>query len=186
MFNSKISREKFVDILVNGLTLPDSAVSNADAVAFYFAALAEFINDADNDFWASLIEEDQIIISFGNIEYLKFVGHRNKILILTFANGYLDTSNVEPEEAKNIGNIVLGLIVFNDIWRETNGDNLNNDTPKPSLKCIYETKNTDKFDFSSLEKYNSERWKSKFDKNSKKMTIKEFYKIYDNFNKFNL
>lgn len=187
MFNSKVSREEFIDILVNGLTMPKSALIDDDATAFYFSALAKYINDADNDFWATLIEEDQIIISFGDKEYLKLLGYEDRILILTFNNGYFDPNNASHEEAQNIGSVVLGLIVFNDIWRKANNEFVTEheevSEDEKVEKNIYETKDIKKFEFESLEKYNTKRWKNKFDKLSgKKMTIKEFYKIYDKFN----
>jgi hypothetical protein len=186
MFNYKVSREEFIDILVNGLIIPKSALIDRadDALAFYFSALAEYVNDADNDFWATLIEEDQIIISFGDKDYLKLLGCEDRMLILTFDNGYFDPNNASHEEAQNIGHVVLGLITFNDIWRKANNEfvtwqaEINEDE-----KNIYEIKDNKKFEFDSLEKYSNKSCHNKLDKKAyKKMTIKEFYKIYDKFN----
>ena len=45
MFESKISKVQFVDILVNGLKLSPSALADDVSISFYFQSLNEFIND---------------------------------------------------------------------------------------------------------------------------------------------
>lgn len=191
MFESKISKVQFVDILVNGLKLSPSALADDVSISFYFQSLNEFINDSDNDFWAELIDDEQIIVYFGDIEYLTLTRKEDRLVMLTFSNGYFDPNNASPEEAKKIGNIVLGLIVFDEIWRNSNGEEVEvikeieeieeEEEPRVIFNKQYTSIKTENFDFDSLKKYNTERWKKKFERNIKTLTSEEFYKIFNKF-----
>lgn len=188
MFESKISKVQFVDILVNGLKLSPSALADDVSISFYFQSLNEFINDADNDFWAELIDDEQIIVYFGDIEYLTLTRKEDRLIMLTFSNGYFDPNNASPEEAKKIGNIVLGLIVFDEIWRNSNGEEVEaieeikeEEESRVIFNKQYTSIKIENFDFDSLKKYNTKRWKNKFERNIKTLTSEEFYKIFNKF-----
>lgn len=188
MFESKISKVQFVDILVNGLKLSPSAIADDASISFYFQTLNEFINDADNDFWAELIDDEQIIVYFADIEYLTLTRKEDRLIMLTFSNGYFDPNNASPEEAKKIGNIVLGLIVFDEIWRNSNGEEVEaieeikeEEESSVIFNKQYTSVKTENFDFDSLKKYKTERWKKKFERSIRSFNSEEFYEIFNKF-----
>ena len=176
MFESKISKVQFVDILVHGLKLSPSALADDISTSFYFQSLNEFINDSDNDFWAELIDDEQIIVYFGDIEYLTLTRKDDRLIMLTFSNGSFDPDNASPEEAKKIGNIVLGLIVFDEVWRNSTGE-----VESVIFNKQYTSVKTESFDFNSLKKYNTERWKNKFERSLRSFNSEEFYEIINKF-----
>ena len=177
MFESKISKIQFVDILVHGLKLSPSALADDISTSFYFQSLNEFINDSDNDFWAELIDDEQIIVYFGDIEYLTLTRKDDRLIMLTFSNGSFDPDNASPEEAKKIGNIVLGLIVFDEVWRNSTGEV----ESSVIFNKQYTSVKTENFDFDSLKKYNTERWKRKFERSINSHSVEEFCELINKF-----
>lgn len=118
----QISREEFMDILLNGLQLSKSAALDDDAKFFYFQSLDDFINSSENEFWSELVNDTSIIISYENTEIAALeLEEENRVFIktLTDSNIVIDMDSVE---AKSLGWLVVGLIIFNETWKEANDE----------------------------------------------------------------
>jgi len=47
-----LSRDELTEYLTNGIPLPKSAMTDENTIDFYFEELLQFINVAENNYWA--------------------------------------------------------------------------------------------------------------------------------------
>ena len=113
-----LSKEELMEYLVNGIPLPESAFTNKETLKFYFEELNEFINKAENEFWATLSEPLSITVAFGNIDYIIMRLIEDKLLLFMAPNVADDINNITSEEASDIVGLVYGIIVYNEKWNE--------------------------------------------------------------------
>ena len=118
----QISREEFMDILLNGLKLSKSATLDDDAKFFYFQSLDDFINSSENEFWSELVDDTTIIVSYENTEIiaLELEEEENRVFLKTLAESTI--IDMDSVEAKSLGWLVVGLVIFNETWKEANDE----------------------------------------------------------------
>lgn len=117
----QISREEFMDILLNGLKLSKSATLDDDAKFFYFQSLDDFINSSENEFWSELVDDTTIIVSYENTEIVALeLEEENRVFLKTLAESTI--IDMDSVEAKSLGWLVVGLVIFNETWKEANNE----------------------------------------------------------------
>ena len=114
----KFSKDELMEFLINGIPMPETALSNQNTIDFYFEELESFINGADNNFWASCTDYLEITIAFGTTDYIvmRFVGEN--IVFYMAPNVVGDIGNMTSDEASDIIGLVYGVIVYNEKWKE--------------------------------------------------------------------
>ena len=114
----KFSKDELMEFLINGIPMPETALTNQNTIDFYFEELQSFINGADNNFWASCTDYLEITIAFGTTDYIvmRFVGEN--IVFYMAPNVVGDIGNMTSEEASDIIGLVYGVIVYNEKWKE--------------------------------------------------------------------
>jgi hypothetical protein len=114
----KFSKDELMEFLINGIPMPETALTNQNTIDFYFEELESFINGADNNFWASCTDYLEITIAFGTTDYIvmRFVGEN--IVFYMAPNVVGDIGNMTSEEASDIIGLVYGVIVYNEKWKE--------------------------------------------------------------------
>tara|TARA_A100001011_G_C14293053_1_gene837098 strand:+ start:331 stop:858 length:528 start_codon:yes stop_codon:yes gene_type:complete len=113
----QFSREELMEYLVNGIPLPESAMINDKVLDFYFEQLEEFINGAENDFWALRTSSQELVISFGKIEYVVLKTLAERIFLLMSPNAS-EPEDMTTEEAENVVGLIYGIVVYNVKWDE--------------------------------------------------------------------
>lgn len=117
----QISRDEFMDILLNGLKLSKSATLDDDAKFFYFQSLDDFINSSENEFWSELVDDTTIIVSYENTEIVALeLEEENRVFLKTLAESTI--IDMDSVEAKSLGWLVVGLVIFNETWKEANNE----------------------------------------------------------------
>jgi hypothetical protein len=117
----QISREEFMEILLNGLKLSKSATLDDDAKFFYFQSLDDFINSSENEFWSELVDDTTIIVSYENTEIVALeLEEENRVFLKTLAESSI--IDMDSVEAKSLGWLVVGLVIFNETWKEANNE----------------------------------------------------------------
>ena len=117
----QISREEFMEILLNGLELSKSATLDDDAKFFYFQSLDDFINSSENEFWSELVDDTTIIVSYENTEIVALeLEEENRVFLKTLAESSI--IDMDSVEAKSLGWLVVGLVIFNETWKEANNE----------------------------------------------------------------
>lgn len=116
----QISREEFMEILLNGLKLSKSATLDDDAKFFYFQSLDDFINSSENEFWSELVDDTTIIVSYENTEIVALELEENRVFLKTLAESSI--IDMDSVEAKSLGWLVVGLVIFNETWKEANNE----------------------------------------------------------------
>ena len=114
----KFSKDELMEFLINGIPMPETALTNQNTIDFYFEELESFINGADNNFWASCTDYLEITIAFGTTDYIvmRFVGEN--IVFYMAPNVVGDIGNMTSDEASDIIGLVYGVIVYNEKWKE--------------------------------------------------------------------
>ena len=112
------SKDELMDFLINGIPIPETALTNQNTIDFYFEELESFINVAENDFWAKNTDKNEITVSFGSIEYLIIRAFSNNLFLLMSPAIADDINNITKEEAENVIGLVYGIIVYNYRWKE--------------------------------------------------------------------
>lgn len=157
----QITREEFMDILLNGLQLSNSATLDDDAKFFYFQSLDDFINSSENEFWSELVNDTSIIVSYENTEIVALdLEEENRVFIKTLADSDV-VIDMDSIEAKSLGWLVVGLVIFNETWKEANNEEtrLTGDELGEVEDYLEKTKKVEdsigKSNFSSLEEKNA-------------------------------
>ena len=118
----QISREEFMDILLNGLQLSKSATVDDEATFYYFQSLDDFINSSENEFWSELVNDTSIVISYENTEIAALdLEEENRVFIKTLSDSNV-VIDLDSVEAKSLGWLVVGLVIFNETWKEANDE----------------------------------------------------------------
>ena len=154
----EVIKKQFIENITKGVSLPKDALSNEKTIDFYFESLCVFINDSgkDYDFSAELIENRTIILFLEESEFLKFTfnAETKRMVIETYT---LDFEELSPEEivieAKNISNILNGLMVYNESWASEEEEAVVDFKYEGYLKSEADEIKID------TKKYNSEFWK---------------------------
>jgi hypothetical protein len=112
------NKEQLMDFLTNGIPMPETSFLNKDTINFYFEELENFINLAENEFIARSENTAELIVSFGEKDYIvmRVIG-TNLVFFMTPEVGDRMDS-MTPEEAENIIGLVYGVIVYNEKWEE--------------------------------------------------------------------
>ena len=116
----RLSREELTEYLTNGIPLPKSAMTDENTIDFYFEELLQFINAADNNYWAKLSDYLELTVSADDQDFLilRFVEDRVVIYLVNSRPDILDT--LTPEEASDVVGMVYGLTVYNEKWVQVN------------------------------------------------------------------
>ena len=59
-----LTRDELTEYLTNGIPLPKSALTDENTIDFYFEELLQFINSAENNYWAKSTDYLEIKSSF--------------------------------------------------------------------------------------------------------------------------
>ena len=120
MTSMRLSREELTEYLTNGIPLPKSAMTDENTIDFYFEELLQFINAADNNYWAKLSDYLELTVSADDQDFLilRFVEDRVVIYLVNSRPDILDT--LTPEEASDVVGMVYGLTVYNEKWVQVN------------------------------------------------------------------
>jgi hypothetical protein len=120
MRSMKLSRDELTEYLTNGIPLPKSAMTDENTIDFYFEELLQFINVADNNYWAKLSDYLELTILADDEDFLilRFVDDRVVFYLVNSRPDILDT--LTPEEASDVVGMVYGVIVYNEKWIQVN------------------------------------------------------------------
>ena len=115
-----LSREQLTDYLTNGIPLPASAITDENTIDFYFQELMQFINTAENDYWAKSSDYLELTITVDDADFLilRFVLDVIMIYLVNSRPDIVDT--MTPEEASDVVGMLYGIIVYNEKWIEVN------------------------------------------------------------------
>ena len=170
----ELSRDELIDLLTDGVPMPDSALIDESTIEFYFSEINTFINLAENEYIAELHDASCIKVYFGlNDEaYLRL---RDNDLLLLMSPEMAETyEDMTTTQAENIIGILYGIIVFNQKWIEVN-ELVDEITQKIIKSFEYNTKSIeDKLQPNVLKKLN----KSPVQYPDKTMKIKDFDKYF--------
>ena len=115
-----LSRDQLTEYLTNGIPLPASAMTDENTIDFYFEELLQFINTAENSYWAKSTDYLEITITVDDNDFLilRFVHDRIMIYLVNMRPDIIDT--ITPEEASDVVGMVYGVVVYNEKWIQVN------------------------------------------------------------------
>ena len=113
-----LSKEELMEYLVNGIQMPETSMLNKKTISFYFEELENFINLAENDFYARIINKSEITVAFGDIDFIVMRRFIDKMLFYMAPEVADDIENMSPSDASNVVGLVYGVIVYNAKWEE--------------------------------------------------------------------
>lgn len=115
-----LTREELTEYLTNGIPLPPSAMTDENTIDFYFEELMQFINLAENNYWAIPTNYLELTITVDDSDFLilRFVDDKIMIYLVNSREDILDT--MTPEEASDIVGMVYGVVVYNEKWIQVN------------------------------------------------------------------
>ena len=115
-----LSRDELTEYLTNGIPMPVSALTDENTIDFYFEELLQFINIAENEYWAKSTDYLELTITVDDNDFiiLRFAAGNVVVLLTNSRADILDT--MTPEEASDIVGIVYGIVVFNEKWIQVN------------------------------------------------------------------
>ena len=115
-----LTRDELTEYLTNGIPLPKSALTDENTIDFYFEELLQFINLAENNYWAKSTDYLEITITVDDEDFiiLRFVHDRIVIYLVNSREDILDT--MTPEEASDVVGMVYGIVVYNEKWVQVN------------------------------------------------------------------
>jgi len=115
-----LSRDELTEYLTNGIPLPSSALVDENTIDFYFEELLQFINIAENNFWAKSSDYLELTITVDDADFLilRFVHDRVMIYLVNSRPDILDT--MTPEEASDVVGMIYGIVVYNEKWVQVN------------------------------------------------------------------
>jgi hypothetical protein len=115
----QLSREELMDFLTDGVPIPETALGNDAILNFYFEELVSFINIAQNDFWARREKKFEIIVSFGEEDYIVLRVISDNMNLLMYSEDVAENiEDISADRAQDIIGLVYGLIVYNERWKE--------------------------------------------------------------------
>tara|TARA_B100000900_G_C20362403_1_gene626901 strand:- start:123 stop:674 length:552 start_codon:yes stop_codon:yes gene_type:complete len=115
-----LSRDELTNYLTDGIPLPKSALTDENVIDFYFEELLQFINIAENEYWARSTDYLELTITIDDNDFLilRFVGGKVVVFLIDSRPNIIDT--MTPEEASDIVGIVYGIVVYNEKWVQVN------------------------------------------------------------------
>ena len=115
-----LSRDELTEYLTHGIPLPKSAKTDENTIDFYFEELLQFINIAENNYWARSSDYLEITITVDDDDFLilRYVGGNVMIYLVNIRTDILDT--MTPEEAADVVGMVYGIVVYNEKWVQVN------------------------------------------------------------------
>jgi len=115
-----LSKDELTEYLTNGIPLPKSAMTDENTIDFYFEELLQFINIAENNYWAKSSDYLEITVTVDDSDFLilRFVDDRVMIYLVNSRPDILDT--MTPEEASDVVGMVYGIVVYNEKWVQVN------------------------------------------------------------------
>ena len=113
-----LSKEELMEYLVNGIQMPETSMLNKKTISFYFEELENFINLAENDFYARITNKSEITVAFGDIDFIVMRRFIDKMLFYMAPEVADDIENMSPSDASNVVGLVYGVIVYNAKWEE--------------------------------------------------------------------
>ena len=115
-----LSRDELTEYLTNGIPLPKSAMTDENTIDFYFEELLQFINTAENNYWARSSEYLEITITVDDKDFLilRYITGNIMIYLVNMRPDILET--MTPEEASDVVGMVYGIVVYNDKWAQVN------------------------------------------------------------------
>jgi len=116
----KLNRDELTEYLTDGIPLPKSAMTDENTIDFYFEELLQFINIAENNYWAKSSDYLEITVTVDDSDFLilRFVDDRVMIYLVNSRPDILDT--MTPEEASDVVGMVYGIVVYNEKWVQVN------------------------------------------------------------------
>lgn len=114
------TREEITEMLTDGIPMPKSALTDQNAIDFYFEELLAFINLAENEYEAKSTDYLEITIFVDDLEFLilRFIVDRVFIYLANTRPDIIET--MTSEEATDVIGIVYGITVYNEKWVQVN------------------------------------------------------------------
>jgi hypothetical protein len=115
-----LTKDQLHEYLTNGIPLPASAMTDENTIDFYFEELSQFINIAENNYWARSSDYLELTITVDDDDFLilRFVHDRVMVYLVNMRPDIIET--MTPEEASDVVGMVYGIVVYNDKWVQVN------------------------------------------------------------------
>lgn len=115
-----LSRDELTEYLTEGIPLPKSAMTDENTIDFYFEELLQFINIAENNYWARSSDYLEITITVDDEDFLilRYIAGNVMIYLVNMRPDILET--MTPEEASDVVGMVYGIVVYNEKWVQVN------------------------------------------------------------------
>jgi hypothetical protein len=115
-----LTKDELTEYLTNGIPLPKSAMTDENTIDFYFEELLQFINIAENNYWAKSSDYLELTITVDDDDFLilRFVHDCIMIYLVNSRPDIIDT--MTPEEASDVVGMVYGITVYNEKWVQVN------------------------------------------------------------------
>jgi hypothetical protein len=114
------SREELIDLLTNGVPMPESAILDEDIIYFYFKELESFINLAENEYEAKPTDHLELTIMVDDLDFviLRIVDNKVLLFLVNSRPDIIDT--MTSQEATDVIGVVYGITIFNEKWIQVN------------------------------------------------------------------
>ena len=115
-----LSKDELTVYLTEGIPLPKSAMTDENTIDFYFEELLQFINIADNNYWAKSSDYLEITITVDDEDFLilRYIAGNVMIYLVNRRPDILET--MTPEEASDVVGMIYGIVVYNEKWVQVN------------------------------------------------------------------
>ena len=115
-----LSKDELTAYLTEGIPLPKSAMTDENTIDFYFEELLQFINIADNNYWAKSSDYLEITVTVDDADFLilRYIAGNVMIYLVNMRPDILET--MTPEEASDVVGMVYGIVVYNEKWVHVN------------------------------------------------------------------
>ena len=87
------TRDELTEFLTDGVPMPKSALTDENTINFYFDELLQFINLAENDYWAKSTDYLELTICVDDSDFLilRFVAGKVLIFLVNSRPDIIDT-----------------------------------------------------------------------------------------------
>lgn len=115
-----LSKDELTEYLTEGIPLPKSAMTDENTIDFYFEELLQFINIADNNYWAKSSDYLEITITVDDEDFLilRYIAGNVMIYLVNMRPDILET--MTADEASDVVGMVYGIVVYNEKWVQVN------------------------------------------------------------------
>ena len=113
-------REELIELLTNGIPMPESATLDDDTIYFYFKELESFINLAENEYEAKSTDHLELTILIDDMDFviLRMVDKKVLLFLVNSRPDIIDT--MTSSEASSVIGVVYGITIYNEKWVEVN------------------------------------------------------------------